>query len=402
MSENILQVKHPVIEEDKIISQQYHTYTPYTTSYNNNDEIRITIQSQDLYVLPSNSYLLIEFTTARRVVPEVADNVIKFTHNFIAHLFSEMRYELNGFEIDRCRQPGTTSFMKCMVACRSEDSQAYHLFADGGGVEVKYGNYAVLLPLRFIFGFCDDFKKVIMNCKHELIITRNRSDINAYVSPQNVVTFRVNKIHWKVQHITLSDIAKLSMLKSINRNDDLPIEFRSWELYELPTLPESTRHNWSVKTTTQLSKPRFVIVGFQWNRNYKVENDISIFDHSNISDVKLYLNNERYPYDNLNLNFESENYLELYHIFIGIQHAYYGKSNTYKPIETSYNEFKTRPFFVFDCTKSDESIKKGMVDIRIEIQTRLNFKVNTSAFCVVIHDNLIRYSPFTSIVHRDI
>lgn len=234
-----------------------------------------------------------------------------------------------------------------------------------------------------------------MNCKHELILIRNRSDVNAYIAPRNVVNFKINKIHWKIQHVTLSDAAKLSMLKTVNRNDDLPIEFRSWDSYELPAVPESTRHNWTVKTTTQLSKPRFVIVGFQWNRNYVVHNDASVFDDSNISDIKLYLNNERYPYDNFNLNFRGSNYLELYHMFIGIQQAYYRKSNPYKPIETSYNQFKDRPFFAFNCTQSDETIKNG-------IQARQNIPANTSAFCLIIHDNLVWYSPFSSIVHRDI
>lgn len=58
MSENILDVKSSVIHQDDIIHQQYHTYSPYSMTFNNNDEIRITIQSQDLYVLPSDSYLL--------------------------------------------------------------------------------------------------------------------------------------------------------------------------------------------------------------------------------------------------------------------------------------------------------------------------------------------------------
>lgn len=402
MSEKILHVKHPIIQEERIINQQYHTYTPYTSSYNNNDEIRIAIQSQDLYVLPSSSYILIEFTTRRTPNLDVLDRNIFFTQNFVAHLFSEMRYELNGFEIDRCRSPGTTSFMKCMVACRSEDTLAYKMYAEGKDVQVQYGTYTMMIPLRFIFGFCDDFKKIIMNCKHELILIRNRSDVNAYRAAQNIVTFTVNKIYWKIQHVTLSDAAKLSMLKTLNRNDDLPIEYRSWDLYELPAVPQSTRHNWAVKTTTQLSKPRFVIVGFQWNRNYVVNNDVSMFDCSNISDVKLYLNNERYPYDNLNTNFTNLNYVELYHMFIGIQHAYYGKSSPYKPVETSYSEFKDRTLFAFDCTKSDETIKKGMVDIRIEIEARTNIPENTAAYCLIIHDNLVWYSPFSSIVHRDI
>lgn len=62
MVDDILRIKSPVVQGDSITNVQYHTYTPYTTSYNNNDEIRIAIQAQDLYVLPSQSYIQIDFT----------------------------------------------------------------------------------------------------------------------------------------------------------------------------------------------------------------------------------------------------------------------------------------------------------------------------------------------------
>lgn len=115
MSEEILRIKSPI--GDNITNLQYHTYTPYTTSYNNNDEVRIAIQAQDLYVLPSQSYLQIDFSVTendneaiRAAVAEAAATAanlnnplhIAFVHGFISHLFSEIRYELNGIEIDKC------------------------------------------------------------------------------------------------------------------------------------------------------------------------------------------------------------------------------------------------------------------------------------------------------------
>lgn len=43
--------------DESIIKKDYHTYTPYLQSFNNNDEIRISIQNQDLYLLPNESYI---------------------------------------------------------------------------------------------------------------------------------------------------------------------------------------------------------------------------------------------------------------------------------------------------------------------------------------------------------
>lgn len=400
MTQSILQIKSPIAREDKITNLQYHTYTPYTSSYNNNDEIRITIQSQDLYTLPSESYLYIDFTAAPTVQGAALDG--DFTHNAISHLFSEMRYEINGFEVDRCKSPGITSLLKCMVALKFTDKKLYNLYTLHSGTAVLARTYQMMLPLRFVFGFCDDYNKIILNSKHELILVRNRSDINLYTAPLANINFTVNKIHWKIQHVSLSDAAKLSMLKTLERNDDIPLTYRSWDLYELPVVPQATRHDWSVKTTTQLSKPRYVVVAFQTNRNYAVARDVSFFDNCNISDVKLYLNNERYPYDDMNLNFNQTTYHELFYMFSKIQHSYYNNTAANNALDTTFDDFLDRSLFAFDCSRSDETIKTGMVDIRLEIQARANIPANTSAFCLIIHDNLVWYSPFSSIVHRDI
>jgi len=36
--------------DDSISKKEYHSYSPYQQSFKPNDEIRITIQNQDLYV----------------------------------------------------------------------------------------------------------------------------------------------------------------------------------------------------------------------------------------------------------------------------------------------------------------------------------------------------------------
>lgn len=231
MANNILNIKDSIQHEDFIISQQFHTYAPYTTSFDNNDEVRITIQSQDLFVLPSYSYLYIDFTTSPHESAKDGE-AAEFAYNFTA--FSEMRYELNGIEIDRNKSPGITSTMKCLIACKSEDERSYALFNENSGKTVDVGTYRMLLPLRFLFGFCDDFRKVVMNCKHELILTRCRTNECAYQAATDIVKFSINKIQWKIPHVALSDAAKLSMLKIISKNDSLYIPF--------PVLPTTNRH----------------------------------------------------------------------------------------------------------------------------------------------------------------
>ena len=72
------------------------------------------------------------------------------------------------------------------------------------------------------------------------------------------------------------------------------MSFRSWELYEYPQLPVASKHVWNVKTSNQLEKPRYVILGFQTGiRNSRTAN-ASKFTHSNITNAKLFLNSQYY------------------------------------------------------------------------------------------------------------
>lgn len=52
MGAQILDVHSAGHHDDTITNIQHHIYNPYTTTFNNNEETRITIQQQDLYVWP--------------------------------------------------------------------------------------------------------------------------------------------------------------------------------------------------------------------------------------------------------------------------------------------------------------------------------------------------------------
>lgn len=68
---------------------------------------------------------------------------------------------------------------------------------------------------------------------------------------------------------------------------------------DYPTFPSTTRQSWTIKTSSQLEKPRYVILAFQTARKNDVRKDASMFDACDLRDFKLYLNNEQYPYENV-------------------------------------------------------------------------------------------------------
>jgi len=78
----------------------------------------------------------------------------------------------------------------------------------------------------------------------------------------------------------------------------------------------------ALKTSSALGKPRFVIVGFQTDRQNKKDQKASHFDHARLCDVKLYLNSQCYPYANLNLDIANNQFAPLYDMYSHLQSEY--------------------------------------------------------------------------------
>ena len=49
------------------------------------------------------------------------------------------------------------------------------------------GKFKVLIPLSMILGFAEDYQKIIVNAKHELILTRSNADRNTIIQSNQAV-----------------------------------------------------------------------------------------------------------------------------------------------------------------------------------------------------------------------
>lgn len=401
---DILNIGDKPYHDGSIIQKQWHTYSPFTSSFKNDDEIRIAIQSQDLYIQPAESYLLLEVQFSHIpgvVIPANSQSIFGcLTQPF---LFSEARYELNGTEIDRSKNVGLTSTLKRMTATRLRDKQFLESSGAYNHAQIVNGTYQFFIPLYSLFGFAEDYNKIILNAKHELVLVRSRTDVNLYHTVnanQNPFAIKLIKIQWRVPHVTLSDRSKLRMLKYIERQRTINVAYRTWDLYEMPALPQTNRHIWPVKTTNHINKPRYVVVAFQTNRKDNFAVDATKFDHCNLSDVKLFLNTSCYPYDNMNLDFNNDFFMEAHMALIRMQNSYYNGAEASNPYGFTAHAFKEQCLFAFDCSRSDDSLLNSSVDVRIEITARQNIPANTAAYCLIISDTMFEYSPFHGIVNK--
>ncbi|XP_070168179.1 uncharacterized protein [Polyergus mexicanus] len=185
---DILSIGGEPIFDDRIVKIETHTYNPYAnTTFGNIDEIRIPIQQQDLYTLPCDSFLYVEGRLESKEAPsaqgEIA-SVTRLVNNCAAVMFEEIRYELDGVEIDRSRNVGITSTIKNYASLTVERSKilknaGWDLLAT---THLSIGDFNFCVPLNVLLGFCEDYKRVVINARHELILIRARNDNNCVIS----------------------------------------------------------------------------------------------------------------------------------------------------------------------------------------------------------------------------
>ncbi|XP_029668556.1 uncharacterized protein LOC115238679 [Formica exsecta] len=364
---DILNIGGEPIFDDRIVKIETHTYNPYAnTTLGYSDEILIPIQHQDLYTLPCESFLYVEGKLRVRKVAEGGRVVLG--NNCVAFMFDELRYELDGVEIDRNRNVGITSTIKNYVSLTTEKGKILEDAAWNMSHNAEaYFNFCV--PLNILLGFCEDYKRVVINARHELILIRSRNDNNCIFGHASAeADIELFKIQWRMPH-------------------------------EFSLLHNTTKHSWTVKAASQLEKPRYVIFALQTGRKNAVSKDITTFDDCKLTNVKLYLNSEFYPYDDLNLDFDKNRFALLFDMYSRFRESYYGCDND--DVLLNISKFlHCGPLAVIDCSRQNESVKNSTVDVRLEFECKDDIPANTTANCLILHDRVVEYCPLTNVVRK--
>lgn len=393
-----LEIFEEPLFDSSLISLQEHTYKPYgSPKYNNSDEIRIPIHFQDLILDICDSYIYIEGT----FIPEDDAKACNLSNNAFAFLFEEIRYEMGGEAVTIVRKPGITTTLKTMVSFNK--TQANSLASCGWGLSSNYNVvfdpvshiFSGRLPLKYLMGFAEDYTKGIFNVKQELILIIARTFNNCYIGEVNAA-LEITKIEWKIRHIVPEDKQKLKLLSKINKSTEsatVKVPYRTWDLYELPALRETASDVWSIRTTTNLERPRFIVVGFQKSSNYDRRSaDATRFTDANLSNMRLFLNSEGYPCERWNLDFTKKLIAPAYYAYHNFQNAYYGREINAEPM-MDLQEFFDNPLFVIDCSHQSDSMKSSTVDIKMEFEAGQDkFPKDTKVYALIIHDSYLTYN----------
>jgi len=183
------------------------------------------------------------------------------------YLFSNISYRLSNQEIESIHHPGQATTMLGLLKYSDDFSKAQGLnqlwqkdttatavIADNVGFKVRQeyliqsptakGTFSFRVPLKHIFGFCEDYDKIVYGLKHTLTLVR-KSDSDAIYRAANVDAGKVtlNKISWFMPHVLPSDAEKFPLYKSIESKVSLPIAYRTRQCDTI-TVPQTTLFAW--------------------------------------------------------------------------------------------------------------------------------------------------------------
>ena len=253
--------------------------------------------------------------------------------------------------------------------------------------------------MKHIFGICEDYNKVQYGLKHTLTLTRNdNNDAIFRKGPDNLGAGAVDagniilsKISWFMPHVTPADKDKMELYKIIERKEKLPVGYRMIQC-DTASIPHATSISWRLSVKSSPEVPRFIIVDFQTSKSGNQEENPSIFDNVNVTNIYVMLNSMRYPTADYNISFPAQKFSRVYGDAAEFRSKFFNMDSLISNLNITPSDYKTLyPLFLFDVSKQSEKLNYSTTDIQIKMHFSENVEVGTQAYAVTISDRLINF-----------
>ena len=427
---SILRITDPILKDDSIDKYEEIAYEKIAGTNLNSpgQDIRLTIETQDIFTYPSESYLIVEGYLEKNVNPPNATvynqdtDLITLTNNGIMHLFKRIRYDLSGQEIENLVHPGQATTMLGLLKYPDDFSKSKGLnqlwYKDtntnatignngntGFAVRRHYifssdpvGTFSFRIPLKHIFGFCGDYDKIVYGLKHNLTLTRNNNNDAIYRNNNDtagaaMVDGRVilTEISWFMPHVTPADQYKMELYKIIERKEKIPVGYRMLQC-DSASVPQAKNFSWRLSVKSSPEVPRFIIIGFQVGKSNNQQQNPSIFDNVDITNIYAMLNSTRYPTVDYNIDFDKNMFSRVYGDAAEFRSKFFNMDELISNPNFTPLEYRLMyPLFLFDVSKQSEKLKYSTTDIQIKMDFKDNAPANTQVYGVIISDRLINF-----------
>ena len=417
---SILRITDFILNDDSIDKYEYFEYLPITgTNLNNIGDIRINIESQDIFTHPSESFLLIDGRLSKVDGTNYAnaDNV-SLTNNAMMYLFRDIRYELSGHEIEKVNYVGYATTMLGLlkytedfgrskglnqswyldsIAAANNQNKGFwarhqHIFNNLDAGVADKGTFSFRIPLKHIFGFCEDYDKVVYGFKHTLSLTRTH-DHDAIFRAGGVDAGKIvlSKVAWFMPHVMPADKDKMELYKIIERKEKVSVGYRMIQCTSI-SVPQSTSFSWRLSVKSSPEVPRFIIIGFQTGKNNNQERNNTQFNNLGIKNIYVMLNSNRYPALDYDLDFPSQKIGRAYGDVAEFRSKFFNINELISnPCISAYEYKNLYPLFLFDVSKQSERLKYSTTDIQVKVTFNDPPDLGTEGYAVIISDRLINF-----------
>ena len=158
------------------------------------------------------------------------------------------------------------------------------------------------------------------------------------------------------------------------------------------TIPQATDFSWRLSVKSSPEVPRFIIVGFQTNKNGDQTTNPALFDNVRVNNIYVMLNSVRYPTTDYNISFLSQKYSRVYGDAAEFRAKFYNMDELISNPNITPADYRTMyPLFLFDVSKQSEKLKYSTTDIQIKMHFNANVAAGTQAYAVIISDRLINF-----------
>ena len=433
---DILQITEDIPVDDSIYEYEYKEYNPIVGTNLNRGSIVLTIESQDIYTHPAESFLVIEGQLLNiNDNPYGNNDTATLINNGIMYLFSDVRYHLASHEIEVLQNPGHATTMLGLLKYPDDFSKSQGLnqlwvkdgntgdaqfdeaqanYNDGYYIRHQYiigapipnGTFSIKIPLKHFLGFCEDYKKILYGMQQRLTLTRT-GDNDSIFRANAIAVGKINiqRIRWFMPHVIPSDAYRLQLDKIIEK---IPVGYRMLQCDNTQVPENQKTFTWRLGVKSSPDIPRFIIIGFQSGKNNNQEQNPAIFDHLYVRNIYVTLNAKRYPDTDYDNDFTKNQFSRIYGDAALFRKKFFNMDELVSNCGINPIEFRNLyPLYVFDVTKQSEKLKTSVSDIHIKaffdnVPGANNPPANTMAYAVIISDRLFHFvsdgSKITNIV----
>ena len=252
---DILQITEDIPVDDSIYDYEYKEYNAIAGTNYNRGSIVITIEAQDIYTHPAESFLIIDGQLRKDDDTVYTDaDTVTLINNGIMYLFSDIRYHIASHEIEVLQNPGQATTMLGMLKYPDDFNKSQGLNqlwlpdtalandneneiadkTDNKGFKTRHshiiikpdpkGTFSFKIPLKHFLGFCEDYKKILYGMQQRLTLTHtgNLFDPIFRTAATDAGKVHIENIRWFMPHVIPSDAYRLQLDKVIEKKKKYP------------------------------------------------------------------------------------------------------------------------------------------------------------------------------------